>query len=871
MDRNRNESKANNGKAESDTPSSTPVGIFRGFRRFFSRTRLAARLIYASAQRNRKTDPPDAPGVVILQIDGLSFDQFKRALSEGRLPNLRGMMSGRTHSLKPLYSGVPSTTPAVLGELFFGVKSAVPAFEFIDRDTGRRHMMFSAATADKIDERIQSQGGKSVLKGGSVYGSIYTARAGKSRYCVQELKLEEVKRKNPFRTFLALLLYPDRFLRIFGFAATELVLAFFDFFRGVVLRHNIFKEFKFIPTRVFICIVLREMIRFHVMLDIERGIPAIYANFVGYDEQAHRRGPDSRFAHSTLNGIDSVLASIARAAAGAESRNYRLVVLSDHGQEAVYDYTTRQGRSVKRAIRTLWSTEAESGPEPEEAVSGRWFGQWKRFFLGQPVTRSTMSEENPDADHPVRITTTGPFGHVYPANPVADPAETAHLMVSEIGIPLVLYRANGRFIGVNRHGAFDLETRPESILGADHPHLTAVAKDITTVLQHPLAGDFIISGWDPDGDPYSFNVENGAHGGPGIRETEGFLLLPADLADERKTYRPRDVREIIRHIRKDSGGSPPPIRIAEPEEDPAVPAPSKENEALSLTVMTYNIHSCIGVDGRVDPDRIVRVIAENNPDVVGLQEVDAGRKRTRHLHQAAYFGVRLKMGFRFFPLMEIDRERYGLALLSRHPVTEVRQVTLPCFDASGRRERRGAMRARIETASGPLYIFNTHLSLYPRERRFQAADLVFGCGRRDLPAGAPVILLGDLNAGVRSLAYRTISSVYADARTGLPLKPTYNSRYPVLRLDHIFVSEHFRTEFHHVPDRSHVRIASDHLPVVARLRFTPPVTKSSRMHSYTGKIGMPTPAGYEGIAKTPPLMAANQTQCQQCENHEPHQ
>ena len=41
-----------------------------------------------------------------------------------------------------------------------------------------------------------------------------------------------------------------------------------------------------------------------------------------------------------------------------------------------------------------------------------------------------------------------------------------------------------------------------------------------------------------------------------------------------------------------------------------------------MRLATYNIHACIGADGRYDPDRVVRVLLELNADVVALQEVE---------------------------------------------------------------------------------------------------------------------------------------------------------------------------------------------------------------------------------------------------------
>ena len=48
----------------------------------------------------------------------------------------------------------------------------------------------------------------------------------------------------------------------------------------------------------------------------------------------------------------------------------------------------------------------------------------------------------------------------------------------------------------------------------------------------------------------------------------------------------------------------------------------------TFSVLAYNVQSCIGMDGQISPLRIARVIESCHPDVVALQELDAGLVRT---------------------------------------------------------------------------------------------------------------------------------------------------------------------------------------------------------------------------------------------------
>ena len=93
--------------------------------------------------------------------------------------------------------------------------------------------------------------------------------------------------------------------------------------------------------------------------------------------------------------------------------------------------------------------------------------------------------------------------------------------------------------------------------------------------------------------------------------------------------------------------------------------------------MTYNIHSCIGMDGKISPERIARVIARYSPDIVALQELDVGRARTGRVDQADLIAQYLQMDYQFFPTVRIRKGLYGNAILTHFPMRSVRADKLP--------------------------------------------------------------------------------------------------------------------------------------------------------------------------------------------------
>jgi endonuclease/exonuclease/phosphatase family metal-dependent hydrolase len=237
-----------------------------------------------------------------------------------------------------------------------------------------------------------------------------------------------------------------------------------------------------------------------------------------------------------------------------------------------------------------------------------------------------------------------------------------------------------------------------------------------------------------------------------------------------------------------------------------------------LRIMTYNVHRCVGTDGRTDPRRIAEVIASCEPDIVALQELDVGRLRTGGVDQAHAIAHLLGMSFHFHPALKVEEELYGDAILTSLPMRLMHAGRLP---GGAMLEPRGALWAAVKTEDAEIQVINTHLSLAAFERWMQI-DTLLGAGWLGHPnCKDPVILLGDFNAGRHSRVYRRLSARLRDAQLGLHHRPrrTFPARMPMLRIDHIFCSPSVEVVSVEVPRSRLNRTASDHLPVVMDFRI----------------------------------------------------
>jgi len=467
----------------------------------------------------------------MIQIDGLSRHQFEAAADGGRLPFLRSLVSRGQLELHSFYSGIPSTTPAVQAEIFFGIKTAVPSFEFMQRSSGRICRMYHPAAVASVEAQLSALSGKPLLDGGHSYANIYRAGASGSWYCGEDLELGLMLRRfHLLKTSLLALAYLPAVLRLIGLTLLEALLAFFDMLRGLLDR-NLLRELMFIPARISVCLIVREMVRFRVLLDIQAGTRVVHANFLGYDEQAHRRGPDSAFAHWSLKGIDRAIRDIYRATKRTTSRHYEVLVYSDHGQESSLALEKKIGRPFESAMQevllrdSLVACKIYFPRAPSSLIPP--LTHWQATLRTTPKNPPLVADD--DFSQQIVVTALGPLGHIY--LPILLDQPQLHRRATELvaaGIPLVFLRPRGddeTILAINRRGIWSLPQDAAELLGDDHPFMEEAARDLASLCRHPDAGDLILSGWDREEPPVSFACENGAHGGPGTEETHGFLLL----------------------------------------------------------------------------------------------------------------------------------------------------------------------------------------------------------------------------------------------------------------------------------------------------------------------------------------------------------
>lgn len=228
----------------------------------------------------------------------------------------------------------------------------------------------------------------------------------------------------------------------------------------------------------------------------------------------------------------------------------------------------------------------------------------------------------------------------------------------------------------------------------------------------------------------------------------------------------------------------------------------------SLTAATYNIHRFRGLDGRRNVDRTLRVLAELEADIIGLQEVVFPEEVSRRWSLgdlAETTGKHLVLG----PTLLRHDGRYGNALLSSYPVTSERKIDITVEG----REPRGALEVALDTGCGELRVIVTHLGLNGSEREYQIQTLLHAVGEA---SGEIVILMGDFNVlRATNPVLQRVEHLMGKA----PALRTFPACCPFLRLDRIWVRPEANLVELSVHRSLKARFASDHLPVKALLNL----------------------------------------------------
>ncbi len=236
-----------------------------------------------------------------------------------------------------------------------------------------------------------------------------------------------------------------------------------------------------------------------------------------------------------------------------------------------------------------------------------------------------------------------------------------------------------------------------------------------------------------------------------------------------------------------------------------------------MRLLSYNIHKGIGgADRRYNLRRVIDLLEWYNPDLMCLQEVDCGVRRSHYDDQPAILCEYFKAAGCVYQLnVHLKTGGYGNLVLSRWPLKSQHRISLRYRE----RKPRGAILCVVQTPEGPLHLVCLHLGLAERERWWQIRRLLrhrFFRASSDLPT----IIVGDFNDWRNQLAKAHLGEQHFVQITAPPSRfRSFPAVLPVGSLDKAFMRGPIQVVHARVCRSKLARQASDHLPLIIDFHF----------------------------------------------------
>ena len=550
------------------------LGIDEGYPFFSTILRRIGRRV------GMKPRPGVARGLLILQVDGLSWRSLMRAHRRGRMPALSAMLGLRTHWLYRWQCGVPSNTPAVQSGLFYGSRRNQPGYRWYDRAERRERSASTAADLRECERVAAESGGVPLLAGGSCINSLLTGGAAKCLMTVSAMRDSERKRGEGEQADVSLF-----WLSPYAYTTAVLATAW-DFLAGMFwqgwsrLRRRRLRGprgVKPILQRAMATALLREAAFFFIEQDVVRGVPVIYSNFVGYDEVAHHAGPEASETLATLTAFDRKLQRLRRLIRRSSPIPYEIVILSDHGQSPCVPFERLYGATLEEMILELAGRGGPARPRPIndiaavavmlEALRGTplpgasWLSMQSRATLDRLADEraAALAGEAEPAEISVRVS--GSLAHVYcrASSRVLRLDEVRSLysglvegLASHPGVGFVLARGDrGEPLVIGREGMRNLatgEVRGERDPLAPYGDVRIWTAELTRLAAGEDSGDLIVNGaLLRRRSVVTFEDQVGTHGGLGGPQNDPFAILPTDWRTAREDLRSPEA--LYAHLR----------------------------------------------------------------------------------------------------------------------------------------------------------------------------------------------------------------------------------------------------------------------------------------------------------------------------------
>ena len=495
------------------------------------------------------------PGLIFLTIDGLSGKTLRQAMASGKAPNMKRWLDCGSHKVLVWNSDLSSQSSAAEAGMLHGNNFNIPGFRWYDKADQKVIISASVRDVNRLENSITNGNGL-LARGGAARASLFTGDA--SLVLLTASRAFSPSSNDP-GGYYAYYVNPSSMFRSLLSMFWEWVLekkaAWGQWLRN--MKPRVGRGGLYFLQRSLVTVLVRDITLAALRGDMYAGVPYAYATLAGYDEVAHRSGMSQHDTMEVLRKIDREFGRLEKASLDG-ARQYKFIVLSDHGQSPGATFKERYGQSLVEVVTSL-----VAGGGKSNRISENIGGHTGTYYLSatlrdyglkntqilerleQHYDRTTYRVGNQE-DSDIVVLASGNMGHItfkYPARrltleeiefkaPGLVPGLVAH---PGIGLAMVHSGPKGTLV-MGKKGILNLSSG--KINGedpaAEYGNFTRT--NLARFDSFPSAPDILVMSryWPASGEVASFQDFVASHGGAGGEQSRPFVLYPSDFPLEKE-------------------------------------------------------------------------------------------------------------------------------------------------------------------------------------------------------------------------------------------------------------------------------------------------------------------------------------------------
>ncbi len=502
------------------------------------------RSVLRDAEKKRKTDIKDYPGVIIVEIDGLAYEVLCEAVERGDMPNIKEMIDSDDYNLRMWETDLSSQTGASQAGILHGNNEGIVAFRWIEKSNGNQMMQCSGITkVPELEQRI-SDGNGLLVDNGASRSNLFSGDTDNVIFTFS--KIMNFKRLYN-KAWYSVFSNPSNFARIVALFFADIIREIWSQIAHSIknIRPRIKRGIVYIPTRAATNVFMREINTSTLIGDMMIGdIDVAYSTYLGYDEIAHHSGVRDDDAWFALREMDKQIKHLTDANKYCP-RDYQFVIQSDHGQTNGATFTQRYGQTFEDFVKSLLPEDMTVFAKMT-SNEDHFAGDYTPFSRKDKKIKKEKEEEQELSDSEVIVLASGNLAMIYltqwsqrltyeELNNYFPELIPGIIKNEYVGFILVRSQEHGD-MAIGRNGTYFLdsgEIEGENPLEGFGDHIVRHLKRTSSFEHTP---DILVNSfYDEEADEVcAFEELVGSHGGAGGDQSKPFILYPSswNVSDE---------------------------------------------------------------------------------------------------------------------------------------------------------------------------------------------------------------------------------------------------------------------------------------------------------------------------------------------------